>query len=89
MIDNICKCRVSTGIDDELTFGTGYLDDWGFWSTPCPHHKKNSKTCSCVRCRLVVAIDRTLVIPRVCPYCHEIYQGMAETPCSHCGRRIQ
>ena len=28
-------CRVSTGIDEILTFGRGHLDDLGFWSIPC------------------------------------------------------
>jgi hypothetical protein len=29
-------CGVSTAIDDEtLTFGSGELDDFGFWERPC------------------------------------------------------
>ncbi len=28
-------CKVSTGIHDLLTFGTGKLDDNGFWENPC------------------------------------------------------
>lgn len=31
------KCRVSTGIHDQLTFGTGYLSNNGFWEKPCNH----------------------------------------------------
>lgn len=29
------KCSVSTGIHDALTFGSGRLDDYGFWEKPC------------------------------------------------------
>lgn len=29
------ECGVSTGIDGKLTFGTGHLDDHGFWEYPC------------------------------------------------------
>jgi len=29
------NCRVSTGIDEILTFGRGELDNFGFWSIPC------------------------------------------------------
>lgn len=28
-------CSTSTGIDDYLTFGSGDLDDYGFWEHPC------------------------------------------------------
>lgn len=28
-------CGVSTGICDSLTFGSGYLDDHGYWNNPC------------------------------------------------------
>ena len=28
-------CNVSTGIHGELTFGTGKLDDYGYWEFPC------------------------------------------------------
>jgi len=28
-------CHVSTGIHDGLTFGTGKLDEHGFWDRPC------------------------------------------------------
>ena len=28
-------CKVSSGVHDCLTFGTGTLDDGGFWSVPC------------------------------------------------------
>jgi len=29
-------CHVSTSIDEmTLTFGSGELDDWGFWEKPC------------------------------------------------------
>ena len=28
-------CRISTGVHDLLTFGTGTLSDSGFWSEPC------------------------------------------------------
>jgi len=34
------KCGVSTGIHDGLTFGSGKLDNNGFWSKPC---------CECAR----------------------------------------
>lgn len=30
------KCRVSTGIGDELTFGSGELNSMGYWEFPCP-----------------------------------------------------
>lgn len=29
------KCGTSTGIDGSLTFGSGELDEWGYWSKPC------------------------------------------------------
>lgn len=29
------KCATSTGIHDGLTFGSGELDDSGYWSEPC------------------------------------------------------
>lgn len=29
------ECSVSTGIHEGLTFGSGHLDSWGFWSVPC------------------------------------------------------
>jgi hypothetical protein len=29
------ECKVSTGIHDGLTFGSGELDENGFWSKPC------------------------------------------------------
>ena len=29
------SCSVSTGIHECLTFGTGPLDDSGFWAVPC------------------------------------------------------
>lgn len=28
-------CNMSTSIGDWLTFGSGYLDDLGFWEKPC------------------------------------------------------
>jgi len=28
-------CHVSSGVHDCLTFGTGELDDNGFWENPC------------------------------------------------------
>lgn len=28
-------CSISTGIHDGLTFGSGELDDFGYWSRPC------------------------------------------------------
>lgn len=31
------NCMTSTGIDDSITAGQGYLDFAGFWSIPCPH----------------------------------------------------
>jgi hypothetical protein len=30
-----CRCSCSTGIHDGLTFGSGQLDDYGFWENPC------------------------------------------------------
>jgi len=30
------NCSVSTGIHDGLTFGSGELDENGFWEHPCP-----------------------------------------------------
>lgn len=30
---NDCKC--STNIADEISFGKGELDEYGFWSIPC------------------------------------------------------
>ncbi len=33
-------CKVSTGIDGGLTFGTGDLDRNGFWSIPCLRDEK-------------------------------------------------
>ena len=29
------KCKVSTGIHDGFTFGSGELNDLGFWEFPC------------------------------------------------------
>lgn len=29
------KCSTSTGIHGGLTFGSGRLDDYGYWSEPC------------------------------------------------------
>jgi hypothetical protein len=29
------KCKCSTGIGDETTFGRGLLDDNGYWAIPC------------------------------------------------------
>lgn len=29
------KCSTSTGIHEGLTFGSGELDDYGFWERPC------------------------------------------------------
>ena len=29
------KCSCSTGIHEGLTFGSGELDDWGYWEEPC------------------------------------------------------
>lgn len=28
-------CGVSSGIDGSLTFGSGMLDDYGYWEHPC------------------------------------------------------
>ena len=30
-----CNCSASTGIHEGLTFGSGKLDDWGYWEKPC------------------------------------------------------
>lgn len=47
-ISKDCKydnCKVSTGIHDGLTFGTGDLDVYGYWEFPCSPcaraHEKN------------------------------------------------
>lgn len=32
-----CTCKISTGIHDGLTFGSGQLDDYGYWQIPCYH----------------------------------------------------
>lgn len=29
------KCGCSSGIHEGLTFGSGDLDQWGFWEHPC------------------------------------------------------
>ena len=29
------ECNVSTGICESLTFGSGELDDYGYWEKPC------------------------------------------------------
>ena len=29
------ECKVSTGIHDGLTFGSGELDEFGYWEFPC------------------------------------------------------
>jgi hypothetical protein len=38
-------CGISTGIHEGLTFGSGKLDQWGFWENPCDtcarEHEKN------------------------------------------------
>jgi hypothetical protein len=34
-----CGCNVSTAIDGGLSYGTGDLDENGFWSVPCLHRK--------------------------------------------------
>ena len=43
------NCHVSSGIHDYLTFGTGKLDDHGFWEIPCfecaREHEKQFPKC--------------------------------------------
>lgn len=29
------ECALSTGIDDHLSFGSGELDEFGYWKHPC------------------------------------------------------
>ena len=29
------ECGASSGFSEELTFGSGELDDWGYWEFPC------------------------------------------------------
>lgn len=29
------ECSTSSGFHDGLTFGSGDLDDWGYWEFPC------------------------------------------------------
>ena len=29
------KCQISSGICEGTTFGTGKLDDYGYWEFPC------------------------------------------------------
>ncbi len=29
------ECGTSTGICGRITFGSGYLDDYGYWEYPC------------------------------------------------------
>ena len=35
-----CRCNASTGICGCITYGTGKLDDNGYWKVPCPHGKE-------------------------------------------------
>jgi len=35
MLNHKQKCKISTGIHDGLTFGSGELDDCGYWEHPC------------------------------------------------------
>lgn len=30
------ECGASTGVDGSVTFGSGALDDFGYWEKPCP-----------------------------------------------------
>lgn len=32
---NNFDCQISTGIDGSLTFGSGELDELGYWEFPC------------------------------------------------------
>ena len=32
------NCKISTGICNSLTFGSGELDDYGYWEKPCRYH---------------------------------------------------
>lgn len=46
------NCHVSTSIGDWLTFGSGYLDDFGFWEKPCyecarAHEKEHPEDFPC------------------------------------------
>jgi hypothetical protein len=38
------KCKVSTGLHDGLTFGSGRLSDGGYWSQPCQVCARSSDT---------------------------------------------
>lgn len=29
------RCSVSRGIHEGMTFGSGDLDEWGYWDEPC------------------------------------------------------
>ena len=35
MPERKCKCKVSTTITDAISFGTGNLDEFGFWDHGC------------------------------------------------------
>jgi len=34
------NCGISTGICGSVTFGTGKLDEYGYWKNPCPECAK-------------------------------------------------
>jgi hypothetical protein len=37
-----CMCLATTNIADEINFGMGKLDEFGFWEFPCTHRKKTA-----------------------------------------------
>jgi hypothetical protein len=46
------ECSTSTGIDNHLTFGSGDLDEFGYWKHPCAtcardHEKKQPEMGKC------------------------------------------
>lgn len=42
--ENKHRCSVSTGLCGSVTFGWGYLDDYGYWEYPCIFHATEWKT---------------------------------------------
>ena len=64
-------CEVSTGVYDHLTFGSGELDENGFWEYPCEdcarHHEimHDETPGTCWPHNSVLRVDAETAIPAV------------------------
>ena len=59
------KCKISTGIDEQLTAGQGKLSAEGFWEFPCPECED----------RVNERLRRRIVMEEGCPTCAELARG--------------